>query len=141
MDVANLAAFVEAAKECVQEVWRDGTVTVQMSQRSPPWGLDRIDQRSLPLSSLYSYTTDGTGVHAYIIDTVSCGREITSLALLPCPHLACLISKYRISTVSLAGKSVVVVLLPPIMPHMLTSCPFLLCVTPPIGHPGEPQPV
>jgi len=69
MDVANLAAFVEAAKECVQEVWRDGTVTVQMSQRSPPWGLDRIDQRSLPLSSLYSYTTDGTGVHAYIIDT------------------------------------------------------------------------
>jgi hypothetical protein len=70
LDVANLAAFVDAAKGCVQEVWRDTTVSVQTSQRSPPWGLDRIDQTSLPLSSSYSYTTTGTGVHAYIIDTV-----------------------------------------------------------------------
>jgi subtilisin family serine protease len=33
------------------------------------WGLDRVDQRNLPLSSSYEWTHDGTGVRAYIIDT------------------------------------------------------------------------
>lgn len=33
------------------------------------WGLDRIDQRNLPLSLTYSYNQDGTGVTAYILDT------------------------------------------------------------------------
>jgi subtilisin family serine protease len=32
-------------------------------------GLDRIDQRSLPLSGTYTYSADGTGVRVYIIDT------------------------------------------------------------------------
>ncbi|MFM9226894.1 MAG: hypothetical protein ACKOQ1_09790 [Actinomycetota bacterium] len=33
------------------------------------WGLDRIDQRALPLNSSYSYDTTGAGVDAYIVDT------------------------------------------------------------------------
>jgi subtilisin family serine protease len=33
------------------------------------WGLDRIDQRDLPLSNSYSSFNDGLGVHAYVIDT------------------------------------------------------------------------
>ena len=33
------------------------------------WGLDRIDQRALPLSGRITTTTDGSGVKAYIIDT------------------------------------------------------------------------
>lgn len=33
------------------------------------WGLDRIDQRALPLSNSYSYDTTGAGVDAYIVDT------------------------------------------------------------------------
>lgn len=33
------------------------------------WGLDRIDQRQLPLNSTYSTTSKGEGVSAYIIDT------------------------------------------------------------------------
>jgi subtilisin family serine protease len=33
------------------------------------WGLDRIDQRSLPLSGTYSASRSGSGVTAYIIDT------------------------------------------------------------------------
>lgn len=35
----------------------------------PSWGLDRIDQASLPLSGGFTYTADGTGVDAYIFDT------------------------------------------------------------------------
>jgi len=40
-----------------------------VTQTNPPWGLDRIGQRDLPLNQTYSYTTNGTGVNAYIIDT------------------------------------------------------------------------
>jgi subtilisin family serine protease len=39
-------------------------------QADPPsWGLDRIDQTSLPLNKNYKYVYQGTGVNAYIIDT------------------------------------------------------------------------
>ena len=34
---------------------------------SVPWGLDRIDQRELPLDNQYIYESTGNGVHAYII--------------------------------------------------------------------------
>jgi subtilisin family serine protease len=33
------------------------------------WGLDRVDQRDLPLNGVYNYTSTGAGVTAYIIDT------------------------------------------------------------------------
>jgi subtilisin family serine protease len=36
---------------------------------TPSWGIDRIDQRTLPLSNSYTYTATGAGVTAYIIDT------------------------------------------------------------------------
>jgi subtilisin family serine protease len=39
------------------------------SQNSAPWGLDRIDQRNLPLNNIYSYSGSGFGVNAYIIDS------------------------------------------------------------------------
>lgn len=41
----------------------------QMDANGDPWGLDRIDQRSLPLSGTYSFTATASNVHAYIIDT------------------------------------------------------------------------
>ncbi len=44
--------------------------TLDATQTNPPsWGIDRIDQRNLPLSRSYTYTRTGTGVHAYIIDS------------------------------------------------------------------------
>lgn len=42
----------------------DQTVTVDVT-----WGLDRIDQRNLPLDNVYNPNGNGSGVHAYIIDT------------------------------------------------------------------------
>jgi aqualysin 1 len=47
----------------------DGIVTKSTTQTGATWGLDRIDQRNLPLNSTYNYSNTGNGVNAYIIDT------------------------------------------------------------------------
>jgi subtilisin family serine protease len=36
---------------------------------TPSWGLDRIDQRYLPLNNAYTYFQTAAGVTAYVIDT------------------------------------------------------------------------
>jgi subtilisin family serine protease len=43
--------------------------TENMDANGDPWGIDRIDQRNLPLSRTYTSATQGAGVRAYIIDT------------------------------------------------------------------------
>lgn len=43
--------------------------TQYMDSYGHPWGLDRIDERDLPLSGSYTYSYTGNGVRAYIIDT------------------------------------------------------------------------
>lgn len=40
-----------------------------VSQENAPWGLDRIDQRALPLSSSFASPSDAAGVSIYIVDT------------------------------------------------------------------------
>src|SRR5690625_5224226 len=47
----------------------DGIVSINATQNNATWGLDRIDQRDLPLNNQYTYSTTASNVHAYIIDT------------------------------------------------------------------------
>lgn len=53
----------------VAYVEADMSITLDATQSPATWGLDRIDQRNLPLSNSYTYNYTGTGVNAYIIDT------------------------------------------------------------------------
>jgi subtilisin family serine protease len=59
-----------ATHPAVDYVEQDHTVQLAGTQLNPPsWGLDRIDQRALPLDNSYTYPNTAANVHAYIIDT------------------------------------------------------------------------
>jgi subtilisin family serine protease len=53
----------------VKYVEPDGIVLPTTTQYSPPWGLDRVDQTTLPLSGSFTYGSTGLGVRVYVIDT------------------------------------------------------------------------
>ena len=57
------------ADPSVLAVEQDQVVSITTTQSGATWGIDRIDQRSLPLNGNYVYNADGTGVTVYIIDT------------------------------------------------------------------------
>ncbi|MFE9956244.1 S8 family serine peptidase [Micromonospora sp. NPDC005299] len=70
LSVGATAAARIAADPAVAYVEQNHTVSIAGTQTNPPsWGLDRIDQRNLPLNSSYTYPNTASNVHAYIIDT------------------------------------------------------------------------
>ena len=67
LDDAQVTALREDSR--VAYVEEDQIFTVNTTQTGATWGIDRIDQRSRPLSGSYTYTRNGSGVRVYIIDT------------------------------------------------------------------------
>ncbi|MEU9574160.1 S8 family peptidase [Streptomyces massasporeus] len=59
-----------AADPAVASVEQNQRVALAATQTNAPWGLDRVDQASLPLSGTYTYPDSaGSGVTVYVIDT------------------------------------------------------------------------
>jgi subtilisin family serine protease len=50
-------------------VEEDSVMEIVTTQTNATWGIDRVDQRNRPLNGTYVYTSTGSGVNAYIIDT------------------------------------------------------------------------
>jgi subtilisin family serine protease len=70
------AALALTRNPNVVHVEQDATVSLSEALQEPPlvqsgapWGLDRVDQVSLPLDSLYRYRYTGQGVYAFVVDT------------------------------------------------------------------------
>ena len=53
----------------VTSVTPDERTHTSTVQTDPPWGLDRIDQRTAAGNGTYNYDTTGAGVTAFIVDT------------------------------------------------------------------------
>jgi len=73
--VNGFAGFLTGAQVCnfkkrgnVLSVEADQVVSIETTQDSAPWGIDRIDQPT-GLDSKYNYASTGAGVDAYVIDT------------------------------------------------------------------------
>jgi len=67
--LSEAAALALSRNPHVEYVEEDALVEGAGIQQGASWGLDRIDQRDLPLNSTYSYSNDGAGVNVYVIDS------------------------------------------------------------------------
>jgi subtilase family serine protease len=69
MRMPAAAAAALASDPRVRFIEEDGIVTASQIQTNAPAGLDRIDQRQLPLDGTYSYDETASAVRVHIIDS------------------------------------------------------------------------
>jgi subtilisin family serine protease len=64
-------AAVERLRAHPQVAYVEANAEVRLDDTQSPatWGLDRIDQRDLPLNNSYTFNTTASNVRAYILDT------------------------------------------------------------------------
>jgi len=67
LNAGQLKALVASGR--IRSVEQDYEIKLESTQENPTWGLDRIDQPALPLTSSYTNTKPGAGVSAYVVDT------------------------------------------------------------------------
>jgi subtilisin family serine protease len=67
LNEGQLAALRHNAS--VEYVEQEQVGGIQATQSPATWGIDRIDQHTLPLSNSYTYNASGTGVRVYVIDS------------------------------------------------------------------------
>jgi len=70
-DMESLGSLIQRCEDDQQIDVAPQSVVSATATQSPAssWGLDRTDQRALPLNNSYSYATTGNGVDVYIVDT------------------------------------------------------------------------
>jgi serine protease len=70
----SMSATEEEAADLAEDgrvawVEEDAVVEAASTRPSASWGIDRIDQRDLPLSGTFTSGLSGAGVHVYVLDT------------------------------------------------------------------------
>jgi|GEM_PF-786365 len=68
VEMSEAQAIALSHNPFVAYVEQDVLVEGAATQTVAPWGLDRIDQRALPLNTTYTYLNSGTGANVYVID-------------------------------------------------------------------------
>ena len=69
VNISATGAAALARNPRVRYVEQDSLMFASFTQSGATWGLDRIDQRDLPVDGTYTYNDTAAAVHAYIIDT------------------------------------------------------------------------
>ncbi len=68
-EMSEEAAISLSKDSRVAFVEEDAYVYAASVQSNAIWSLDRLDQRDLPFNSSFQYSTSGSGVHAYVVDS------------------------------------------------------------------------
>ncbi|MBA3532486.1 MAG: protease inhibitor I9 family protein, partial [Ardenticatenales bacterium] len=69
VQISEEAVFALQRNRNVSFIEQDFVVAAADTQTGATWGIDRLDQRNLPLDGSYTDGNEGAGVHAYIVDT------------------------------------------------------------------------